>query len=111
MVTVASEVTVPRALRLIPISPFPIGSGTIDIAPALRPPPGDCRAGSCLFHQTIPATISNATENHARRLPQPRLGVVFVSTAGASFRGLRGWFMNGPSQRFYRVEVSRDNNI
>src|ERR1700730_16150638 len=104
MVTVASEVTVPRALRLIPMSPFPIGSGTIDTAPALRPPPEGCRAGSCRFHQTTPATSNTATKGHARRLPHPRLVVFFVSTGDASLRGLRGWFMNGPSQRFYRVE-------
>ena len=43
MVTVASEVTVPSAFRVMPISPLPMVSSTIDIGAALRPP----RALSC----------------------------------------------------------------
>src|SRR6185437_12821580 len=73
MVTVASEVTVPSALRLIPMSPLPTVSGTIDIGAALRPlRPWRSGAACCFLHQTMPATTKSstrhvATKRHAER--------------------------------------------
>src|SRR6516165_2574874 len=63
MVTVASEVTVPSALRLMLMSPLLMVSSTTDIGAALRPaPPRPCGSGAgfCLVHQTTPA-INNST--------------------------------------------------
>src|ERR1700722_15886552 len=98
MVTVASEVTVPSALRLIPISPLPTVAGTIDIGAALRPAPAFCGAPSCLVHQTTPATTSKPRINVRTRRRRGRgLGICEGSTNGASLRDFIGWFMNLPS--------------
>src|SRR4029077_18376459 len=100
MVTVASEVTVPRALRLIPMSPLPTTSGTIDIGAALRPPPPCCGPPPCLVHQTTAARhnkISKAVRTNPRR--DRGLAVAEEPIEGASLRFLIGWFMNLPSDR------------
>src|ERR1700691_2582092 len=98
MVTVASEVTVPRALRLIPMSPLPTTSGTIDIGPALRPPPAGAGAPTCLLHQTMPAT-TNAARMVVRtsRRRDRGLAICAGSIEGSFLRVLIGWFMNLPS--------------
>src|SRR5580704_18867122 len=97
MVTVASEVTVPRALRLIPISPLPTTSGTIDIGPELRPPPG-CGALACRLHQTTPATTSKArTVVRTSQRRDRGLAICDVPIEGYSFKVFIGWFINLPS--------------
>src|ERR1019366_8714497 len=98
MVTVASELTVPRALRLIPISPLPTTSGTIDIGAAFRPPPACCGALPCLLHQTMPARISRARmEVRTSRRRDRGLAICEGAMEGASLRDFIGLFMNLPS--------------
>src|ERR1700686_2570259 len=98
MVTVASGLTVPSALRLIPISPLLTTSGTIDIGAALRPPPAGCGALPCLLHQTTPATISKARMDVRKSRRRDRgVAVCEGPIGGASLRDFIGWSMNLPS--------------
>src|SRR5271156_335666 len=103
MVTVASDVTVPSALRLIPISPLLTVSGTIDIgAAAPRPPPAPlcCGAVPCLVHQTTPAMTSKTSREGSRK-PRRGRGLTFGGgpRGGALVGGFRGWSMNLPSEQ------------
>src|SRR5471030_72809 len=103
MVTLASEVTVPSALRLIPMSPLLTVSGTIDIgAPApRRPPPASCcGAVPCRVHQTTPATISKTTRDGSRK-PRPGRGLAAGEgpMGGALIGGFKGWSMYLSSER------------
>src|SRR5690242_14020071 len=95
---VASEVTVPSPFRLMPISPVPTTSGTIDMGPALRPAPPCCGALPCLTHQTTPA-MQSSTTREVRRSPrrEPGLAVFEEPIEGASLSLLIGWSMNLPS--------------
>jgi hypothetical protein len=98
MVTVASEVTVPSALMLIPMSPFPTTSGTIDIGAALRPPPAGCGALPCLLHQTMPTSKSKTMPDVSTNRRRDRdLVICEGPIEGASLRFFIGWFMNLPS--------------
>src|SRR5271156_574287 len=102
MVTVASEVTVPSALRLTPISPLVTVSGTIDIGAALRAFPPDCGAAPCRVHQTAPPTTSTTrTAIHAPRRRGLRATTSGAAIGGPSFRALIGWFIKAPSQDPY----------
>src|SRR6478609_7291465 len=110
MVTVASEVTVPSALRLIPISPLPTVSGTIDIgAPPPRPrpaPASGCGALCWRVHQTIPATTRNTTSEASTTRPPARGLVGESSKSGASFGGFSGLSMRQSSGSLGRLNAS-----
>src|SRR6516164_1381890 len=102
MVTVASDVTVPRALRLIPMSPLPTVSGTIDIgALPERPPPGDCWGALwCWAHQTTPATARITRRKESRKPPRERGELVRAgSSEGISIGGFNGLSMYPSSGR------------
>src|SRR5579863_2586668 len=100
MVTVASEVTVPSALMLMPMSPLPTASGTIDIGAELRPRPPGSGCGACLVHQTMPATTSRTTiDVRTKRRPDRPLAVCVEPSEGTSSKFLIGWFIDLPSDR------------
>src|SRR5579872_1406755 len=97
MVTVASEVTVPSAFRVILMSPFLMVSSTTDIGGALRPaPPRPCGAGAgfCLVHHTTPP-IRRSTMIVVITEPLRDRGLAGgVSTRGFPVGGLSGLSMN-----------------
>src|SRR5262245_11198236 len=93
MVTVASDVTVPNALSLTPMSPLPINSSTTDIGGAVGPGPplACCGAVPCRVHQTIPPTSSATTIVVVNPERQPDRGLAGErSIEGASIGGLSG---------------------
>ena len=60
---------------LMPMSPLPTASGTIDIGAELRPRPPGSGAGACLVHQTMPATTSRMTMDvRTKRRRRARFG-------------------------------------
>src|ERR1700733_15873286 len=83
---------------LMPISPLPTASGTIDIGPELRPRPPCSGGGACLVHQTIPATTSRMTMAvRTKRRVDRGLAACAEPGEDASWKFLIGWFMDLPS--------------
>src|SRR6185437_4349200 len=97
MVTVASEATVPSALRVTLMSPLPIASSATDMGAPFRlnpPRPSCCGAVPCLVHQTIPATTSSTRMTvSTNRQPDPGFGGG-APVIGALVGGLSGLSMN-----------------
>src|SRR3569832_1408975 len=83
---------------LMPMSPLPTASGTIDIGPALRPRPPCSGGGACLVHQTMPATTSRMTMDvRTKRRPDRDFEGCEEPGEAASCKFLIGWFINLPS--------------